>query len=305
MVWGAGLSFSKCHAEKKTPYDPFTPGIFDGEEFNKAIRLWTYGYDIYSPHRVYIVHDYHKSQGNPKHSSWSGKIIPKELVLEGVLRLRTLSLLPDGYSDPAKIIALRRSKYGLGDRRSPEQAIRFSGFALNNRTMLGNRCGNLDHVPFTEHPLGPDYIPRFDPATFEPLDEPDIGSIYYKEHSLPRHPQSETGLQLSAFMSKTSIKETGAVEPNTRTKTVNNKRQPPSFRTQSEVVSLNPSPDGLFTVDLFNNLLHSLAFVSIFLCPVAVTLCCLGRCSNRAAVSFLLSSCRSCCSDGKVSGKFT
>ena len=32
MTWGAGLSFSKCHAERKVPYDPFTPGIFDGEE---------------------------------------------------------------------------------------------------------------------------------------------------------------------------------------------------------------------------------------------------------------------------------
>jgi hypothetical protein len=62
IVWGAGLSFSKCHAERKVPYDPHTPGIFDGEEFNKAIRLWTYGYDIYSPHRVHVVHDYHKSQ---------------------------------------------------------------------------------------------------------------------------------------------------------------------------------------------------------------------------------------------------
>jgi hypothetical protein len=36
MTWGAGLSFSKCHAEKKVPYDPFTPGIFDGEE----VRPW-------------------------------------------------------------------------------------------------------------------------------------------------------------------------------------------------------------------------------------------------------------------------
>jgi hypothetical protein len=26
-VWGAGLSFSKCHAERKVPYDPHTPGM--------------------------------------------------------------------------------------------------------------------------------------------------------------------------------------------------------------------------------------------------------------------------------------
>ena len=61
-VWGAGLSFSKCHAERKVPYDPHTPFIFDGEEFSRAIRFWTWGYDIYTPHRVYVVHDYDKSQ---------------------------------------------------------------------------------------------------------------------------------------------------------------------------------------------------------------------------------------------------
>jgi len=42
-IWGAGLSFSKCHAELKVPVDPHTPMIFDGEEFNRAARFWTYG----------------------------------------------------------------------------------------------------------------------------------------------------------------------------------------------------------------------------------------------------------------------
>lgn len=61
-IWGAGLSFSKCHAERKVPYDPHTPHIFDGEEYSRAARFWTWGYDIYSPHRVYVVHNYHVSQ---------------------------------------------------------------------------------------------------------------------------------------------------------------------------------------------------------------------------------------------------
>lgn len=61
-IWGAGLSFSKCHAERKVKVDPHTPNIFDGEEFSKAMRYWTYGYDIYSPHRVYVLHDYNISQ---------------------------------------------------------------------------------------------------------------------------------------------------------------------------------------------------------------------------------------------------
>ena len=34
-IWGAGLSFSKCHAELKVHVDPHTPYVFDGEEFNR------------------------------------------------------------------------------------------------------------------------------------------------------------------------------------------------------------------------------------------------------------------------------
>lgn len=57
-TWGAGYSFSKCHAERRVPYDPHLDGIFDGEEFSKMVRLWTNGYDVYTPRRSHLVHDY-------------------------------------------------------------------------------------------------------------------------------------------------------------------------------------------------------------------------------------------------------
>lgn len=57
-TWGAGFSFSKCHAERRVPYDPHLEGIFDGEEFSKMVRLWTNGYDVYTPRRSHLVHDY-------------------------------------------------------------------------------------------------------------------------------------------------------------------------------------------------------------------------------------------------------
>ena len=57
-LWGAGLSFSKCHAEKRVVLDPKALWIFDGEEFMKAARLWTAGYDMYSPSVFAIYHDY-------------------------------------------------------------------------------------------------------------------------------------------------------------------------------------------------------------------------------------------------------
>merc|ERR1711871_859373 len=44
-------------------------------------RFWTYGYDIYTPHRAYIFHDYKTSQSDPTHSTWmasKGQIINGE-----------------------------------------------------------------------------------------------------------------------------------------------------------------------------------------------------------------------------------
>jgi hypothetical protein len=38
---GAGLSFSKCHAEYVVPYDSQLDHVFDGEEYSRALRLFT------------------------------------------------------------------------------------------------------------------------------------------------------------------------------------------------------------------------------------------------------------------------
>lgn len=185
MIWGAGLSFSKCHAERKVPYDPHTPYIFDGEEFSRALRYWTYGYDIYSPHRVWVVHNYKVSQSDPKHSAWAWnnaeavKNPGTETAETSVFRLKTILGMPGGEADAVKALRLQQSKYGLGDRRSLDQAIKFSGIDTKHLKSLFNGCGNLDFVPFKEHSSGPDYIPRFDPNTELPLDEWDTGSVYY------------------------------------------------------------------------------------------------------------------------------
>ena len=48
--------------------------------------------------------------------------------------------------------------------------------------MTTNRCGNIEYVPFIEHPNGPDYIPKFDSSTEEFLDDYDTGSIYHIDY---------------------------------------------------------------------------------------------------------------------------
>mmetsp|Transcript_28980 Transcript_28980/g.61712 ORF Transcript_28980/g.61712 Transcript_28980/m.61712 type:complete len:627 (+) Transcript_28980:44-1924(+) len=185
VVWGAGLSFSKCHAELKVPVDPHTPGVFDGEEFNRAARFWTYGYDIYTPHRVYVLHDYPGSQHNPKTTGWGHGDFSPAQVKNAHYRLNTMLDVPGGERDYDKALQLKKSKYGLGDRRSLDDLIQFSGIDLRHKkvTIDGkNRCGNLQWVPFTENPKGVNYIPKFDEDE-QPLDVPyEKTSVWYDPH---------------------------------------------------------------------------------------------------------------------------
>jgi len=142
------------------------------------------------------------SQSDPKHSAWAGggtQISWEQRNLEtqqATQRLRMLLEMPSQAAPatagaprggsgldftPQQVLALQQSRYGLGDRRTLDQAIAFSGIDTKNRKMLGNYCGNLDFIPFVEHPWGPEYIPRFDNETEAFLDARDPGSIYFDE----------------------------------------------------------------------------------------------------------------------------
>mmetsp|Transcript_25767 Transcript_25767/g.33774 ORF Transcript_25767/g.33774 Transcript_25767/m.33774 type:complete len:578 (+) Transcript_25767:143-1876(+) len=144
-VWAAGLSFLKCHGERQTPYDPHLPGIFDGEEYTKGIRLWTRGYDMYTPHRSHVYHDYNHPKIDNRAHTWKRTGMP-----ESKARIKTLLEMKDGdHSPEAKA---RLGIYGLGEKRSLDQYIEFSGVDIRNRKAFKNSCGNIAWIPFEEDP---------------------------------------------------------------------------------------------------------------------------------------------------------
>jgi len=91
--------------------------------------------------------------------------------------------LPNGESNEDVVKRMRRSKFGLGDRRTLDQLIQFTGFDLRNERVSidgKNRCGNIQWVPFVEHPKGVNFIPSFDNETEDPLDVPyETTSVWY------------------------------------------------------------------------------------------------------------------------------
>lgn len=86
-----------AHADflKEVPFDPFLPWIFMGEEIIMSTRLWTAGYDIFSPVQSVVGHIYVRRH---KPKFW-----------ESVHRTFT-----PGVHNPLQALILNRVKYQLG-----------------------------------------------------------------------------------------------------------------------------------------------------------------------------------------------
>lgn len=141
--WGAGLSFGKCHSERRVPLDPFSYWVFDGEEFIKASRLWTNGYDIYTPKSFAIYHDYtqvpHRFEAVPLDKEI--KVKEKEM---GVNRVKLVLNMP--FEGPVKSDDI--DNYRMGSVRSFDSYLNFSGVHLENRAKDENRCRQLHWTPY-------------------------------------------------------------------------------------------------------------------------------------------------------------
>jgi len=173
-MWGAGLSFHRCHAEINVPVDPYLDGVFDGEEGSRGIRFFTHGYDVYTPDQVLVTHDYHTHQSNPIVHSWGGRKTAADVTEDeynweedilkhrhtvntfGSSRINILLGIGDHHNstedERSELEMIRSSRYGLGTKRTLEQVKEFTGIDLLKKRMIENKCGNLIWVPFEKSP---------------------------------------------------------------------------------------------------------------------------------------------------------
>lgn len=172
-LWTSQFSFSKCHALKKTPYDPNFHYLIDGIDFSRFARLWTRGYDVYSPNKVIVAHDTKESMlqispemlapglvpegGKINSFGWMTKGMTNEYIREtyetSQFRMFTLLGMPNGVKDVETIASI--GEYGLGNKRTLDQLIAFTGIDTRSKSIIGCRCKALEWVPFT-----PDIDPK-------------------------------------------------------------------------------------------------------------------------------------------------
>ena len=142
--------FTKSEFLKEVPYDP---DIYFGgycEEATMSVRAWTHGYDIFSPYRQYIWHEYTRAD-RPKHWDDHGKesLTQKTSGERDVYgRKKTRQLFEQ--EDNGIII---EEKFGLGKVRTLREyeeftGIDFKGQRIQEHTLKVNEPPNT--VPFEE-----------------------------------------------------------------------------------------------------------------------------------------------------------
>ncbi|CAK4890542.1 unnamed protein product [Aphanomyces euteiches] len=145
-LWGAGYSFGKCHAEKRVPVDSHTPWVFDGEEFQRASHLWTYGYDMYSP-SVKGLMVYHNYTAVPAKFYQLPAATAKERSVEQERSNNRIKFLL-GIPFQGEIDAEELSKYTYGPVRSLASYLKFAGVEFGPNATDNHSCYQLHWVPF-------------------------------------------------------------------------------------------------------------------------------------------------------------
>jgi hypothetical protein len=129
---------------EEVPYDPLL--YFHGEESSLAARAYTYGYDLFSPHRPVIWHEYTR-EGKKKH--WDDSSEWKQLDDESYARYRKLMGMDPGCSN------CQRNKIApnyFGRVRSFQDYEKYAG--LNFKTRQIHIETKRDELP----PIKGDYL---------------------------------------------------------------------------------------------------------------------------------------------------
>lgn len=126
--FGAGFVFAAASLIEEVPYDPYL--YFFGEEVTRAARLFTHGWDIFTPNAVLANHDYERRPERALH--WDDHQDWSDLDRRSRARLRHLLRMEES-EEPEVLIDIDR--YGLGAVRSLVEYENFAGIDLRTRTI--------------------------------------------------------------------------------------------------------------------------------------------------------------------------
>jgi len=132
----AGFFF--CHGDflDDIPFDPNLPYLFNGEEILFAVRMWTHGYDFYSPTKNLAYH-YYDRKNEPKF--WDDLPNYNNEVQHAIIKVLYL-LGKRKRKDVQPSLLVDIDKYGLGSYRSLQEYYNFSKLDMDKKTQNNDWC---------------------------------------------------------------------------------------------------------------------------------------------------------------------
>lgn len=119
----AGFFFAPASCLNDVPFDPFLPWIFMGEEISMSARLWTAGYDIFSP-TTNVLNHYYVRRHYPKFWETTNRFFKKPIhndIVEIVIkRVKCMMGYPEARPElihPNNAL-YRMEEWGMGRQRS-------------------------------------------------------------------------------------------------------------------------------------------------------------------------------------------
>ena len=119
-----GFVFMPGSAVTDVPYDPDLPHLFQGEEILHSARLWTSGYDFYTPLENIVYHHYER-KSKPKF--WNDIQDYREIQSATIAKVKKLlGLVPES--------TILDYAHGMGSARSLEDYWEFTGVDIAAKT---------------------------------------------------------------------------------------------------------------------------------------------------------------------------
>lgn len=130
----AGFIFTSADFVQEVPYDPYL--YFHGEEQSLSIRAYTRGWDIFHPTWIPLYHHYKKiaTASSPTDYTthhWHKSVENKRALSSAYLKDRAKKRINRLFYEDG----MKNSIYGLGDVRSLDEYINFSGIDYKNKSI--------------------------------------------------------------------------------------------------------------------------------------------------------------------------
>ena len=149
----AGFIFAPANFLHEVPFDPFLPWIFMGEEISMSARLWTAGYDIFSP-TINVLNHYYVRRHYPKFWESVNRFfkapIHNDLVELVIKRVKCMLNYPESRADrisPASLL-YRLEEWGMGGKRSFNDYMEMVGLNTLTKVVTPNMwCRKGEYPP--------------------------------------------------------------------------------------------------------------------------------------------------------------